>query len=50
MKVNNYIVLILCFCLLLSCQDNMEEIRVETETSNLLDTRSSSNEDPFEQL
>lgn len=49
MKVNNCIIVCLCSCLLLSCQDNMEDLRAETDVSNGLETRSS-NENPFEQL
>ena len=47
MRTNNYILTCLCSCLLLSCQDSMEELGAEN--SNLLETRSG-NEDPFEQL
>lgn len=47
MRTNNYILTCLCSCLLLSCQDSVEELGAEN--SNLLGTRSG-NEDPFEQL
>lgn len=50
MKVNNYIIGCLCSCLLFSCQNNIEELSVDTDSSGVIDTRSSLNEDPFEQL
>ena len=50
MKVNNYIIGCLCSCLLFSCQNNIEDLSVDTDSSGVIDTRSSLNEDPFEQL